>query len=204
VSKLPVVFGAANQTAVENSTAGGHIANRDVNADTYNIRTAVFSPPQSETRLARLFRKLKSEASGDAFLTEYISELQIFTRVVENESVVGVEQKLLAADRFDQVDMAVAMKEMIYGELRKKMFSKTFQTIYATLMGKIYEDFDTIIRPLIAGGADRATIDAAVNAHIVKPLVAELEQCPEYEDAPTQTVRGMIWFLTGNCHLRWN
>lgn len=187
-----------------NNTAGGHIASGDVNAPV-NIGCINYTPSvEPETALARLYRKLKNEAGTDEYLTGYIAQLEIFTRVVDSDKVIGIEGKLAPAGRGDQVDMAEAMKEMIYGELRANMFSRTFQTIYATLMGKIFEEFDTHVRPLIVNGATRSQIDVAINLMVVKPIVSELEQCPEYDQAATQTVRGMIYFLTGNCHLKWH
>jgi hypothetical protein len=96
------------------------------------------------------------------------------------------------------------MKEMVYAELRKNMFSRTFQTIYATLMGKIYEEFQTWVQPAILRGASREQIDQLVNVHVVRPVVSELETCSEYDGVATSTVRGMIYFLTGNCHLVWH
>ena len=157
-----------------------------------------------DSTLSRLYRRLKNEVDGDPKLTEYIEHLQIFTRSVENEKVIGLEGKLTAANRIDQLDMAKAMKEAIYAQLRRNMFSKTFQTIYATLMAKIHEEFQTWVRPAIARGADRAEIDQLVNIHVVKTIVAELEMCPDYDGVPITTVRGMIYFLTGNCHLSWH
>ncbi|AVO45943.1 hypothetical protein C6569_13165 [Phreatobacter cathodiphilus] len=152
----------------------------------------------------RLYRKLRDEAAHDQELTDYIDQLQIFTRSVEHETIVGLDGKFTAANRQDQLDMAKVMKEMVYAELRKNMFSKTFQTIYATLMGKIYEEFETWVKPAVAKGASREDIDLLVNVHVVKPVVSELEMCSEYDGAATSTVRGMIYFLTGNCHLIWH
>ncbi|MDB5600836.1 MAG: hypothetical protein JWN71_2880 [Xanthobacteraceae bacterium] len=195
-----------NQVAQNNNKAGGHMAAGDVNTLEIHVEGDLNLPlyHSKDTALSRLYKRLVSEAKGDEQLTEYIGQLQIFTRLVEDETVVGLDSKLLASDRVDQLDMAKAMKELVYGELRKNMFSKTFQTIYATLMGKIHEEFQTWVRPAIARGADREEIDQLVNIYVVKPIVAELEMCPDHDGAPIATVRGMIYFLTGNCHLRWH
>lgn len=185
------------------NSAGGHIAGGDVSTlsvgDVY-----VQAPTRPESSLNRLYRKLRDEAADDQELTDYIAQLQIFTRSVQDETVVGLDGKFAAASRDDQLDMAMAMKEMVYAELRTNMFSRTFQTIYATLMGKIYEEFQTWVQPAIAKGASREEIDQLVNLHVVKPVVSELEACSDYDGAATSTVRGMIYFLTGNCHLVWH
>jgi hypothetical protein len=186
------------------NAAGGHLAQRDVND--VKIEKATFLPAEIkvETQLARLFRKLKLELKTDARLTEFIEPLQIFTRIVEQETIIGLEGKLQAANRTDQLQMAMRQKEAIYGLLRKNMFSETFQTIYAILMAKIFEEFEISVRPAVVAGASRDEIDQLVKANIVSPIVGELEQCGDFEGVAITTVRGMIYFLTGNCHLVWH
>jgi hypothetical protein len=85
----------------ENNTAGGHIAARDV------IDVTVLPPSVPETILGRLFRRMKEEAKEDQTLCDYIGELEVFTRIVANEEVVGLDSKLTAAGRTDQIDMAL-------------------------------------------------------------------------------------------------
>lgn len=200
-----VPFGTTTgtQIAQTGNKAKGHIAAGNI-TDVHGNVNLNLPPLPRETALGRLYRNLREEAAGDAVLTGYIAELQIFTRVVEHENIEGLDGKFSAASRIDQLDMAKAMKEMIYGELRQNMFSRTFQTIYATLMGKIYEEFQIWARPAIESGAARAQIDLVINQKIVQPIVHELENCESFDGVATQTVRGMLYFLTGNCHLVWH
>ena len=69
----------------------------------------VQAPARPEFSLNRLYRKLRDEAAQDQELTEYIAQLQIFTRSVEDEAVIGLDGKFAAADRQDQLDMAKAI-----------------------------------------------------------------------------------------------
>lgn len=177
----------------ESNTAGGHLAGRDVN---------IHAPRAPETILGRLFRRMKEEAQDDQTLCDYILELEVFTRVVDNEEVIGLDSKLKAAGREDQVDMALAMKEMVFSQLRLNIFSATSQQIYATLMGKIFEEFETWVKPAIQNGADRQTVDELVSVKVIHPIMSEVELCGDYHGVAPQTIRGMIYFLTGNCHIR--
>jgi hypothetical protein len=179
----------------EGNQAGGNIAGRD------NI--IVEAAPRPENALARLFRRLKEEVADDQRLTEYIRELEIFTRHVDTEEVVGLEGKLKAAGRDDQLDMAMAMKEMVFSQLRDNIFSPTFQQIYATLLGKVFEEFETWVKSAIIAGKSRQEIDEIVNLKIIHPIMGEIESCGDYGGVTPQTIRGMIYFLTGNCHIRW-
>jgi hypothetical protein len=195
VSAQIVTTGNVDQS---NNTVKGHMAARDVNV------TNVEAAPQIESSLSRLYRKLKAEAGEDPKLVKYINQLEIFTRIVDDEEVIGLDGKLTNAGRLDQLNMAMAMKEQTYDQLRTMIFSKTFQTIYATLMAKIFEEFQTYVIPAIHKGAEREIIDQLVSQQVVKPIVAELEACPDYEGVAINDVRGMLYFLTGNCHLVWS
>jgi hypothetical protein len=185
------------------NTAGGHIAGKDV-IDVHGDYVNYTPAPVPESKLGQLYQRLKAEARDDAQLSDYISQLEIFTRVVKDEEVVGLDGKLNAAERIDQLDMAMAMKERIYAQLRENMFSKTFQTIYAIIMSKIWEEFTTHVRPAISAGASKQEVDMLINKHVVKPIAAELDTCAEYDGVATTDVRGMLYFLTGNCHLLWH
>lgn len=183
--------------------ARGHIGGRDV----YDVRgdfNNFEAPVQQESRLSLLYRKLKAEAQEDSNLSEYIKQLEIYTRVVENEEIIGLDGKLSAASRIDQIEMAMVMKERIYAQLRENLFSKTFQTIYAIVMGKIWEEFISYVRPAILRGASREEVDALINNHVIKPIAAELDNCADYDGVANADVRGMLYFLTGNCHILWH
>jgi hypothetical protein len=195
---------SGNGVVQTGNSASGHIAAGDVSVVNVTGTYIAPQPIDRDTALGRLYRKLRNEVAGDKELSDYIDQLKIFTRSVEHEEVIGLDGKFTAAGRDDQLDMAKAMKEMIYGQLRQNMFSRTFQTIYATLMGKIHEEFQTWVRPAIARGETRQEVDRLVNLHVVRPVVAELEMCADYDGAATSDVRGMIYFLTGNCHLMWH
>lgn len=184
--------------------AGGHLAGNDLSIVYANGPYIAPAPLAPVTSLGRLYKKLRDEVRDDPDLTDYIEDLQIFTRLVEDEEIIGLDGKLKAASRIDQINLAKRLKERTYGQLRRNIFSRTFQTIYVILMSKISEEFETWVRPAILEGVSRREIDILVNMHVVKPIVAELEQCEDYDGIANMDIRGMIYFLTGNCHLCWH
>ncbi|MER9247754.1 ABC-three component system protein [Mesorhizobium sp. M0590] len=192
-------FNSLSSARQTENNVQGNMAGRDVN------EVHIHLPPEKpKSQLSRLYSRLAAEAEGDKTLTAYISQLEIFTRQVENEKVIGLEGKLVAAGRSDDLHMAMAMKEAVFAGIRENLFSPTYQRIAATLMGKIHEAFHTEIKPLIRGSAPRSDIDQAVNLRVIGPIVAELEECPDFDEAPIPLVRGMLYFLTGNCHVSWH
>lgn len=158
----------------------------------------------SRSVFRKLFDKLENEAATDKTLTTYIRQLEIYTRRVEDEKVIGLEQKLKMAGRERQVSMAVSLKESVYADIKTNVFSWTYQLIVATLMSKIHERFETEIRPLIEAGVDKAHIDKVFSEQITIPISQELDDCPQFKEVAVDYVRGMTFFLTGNCHIRWD
>lgn len=195
--------GSGREVVQTGNRVRGSLAGRDVleiHGDYHHHDAAV----STESRLGRLYRRLKHEAKDDVQLSDYIDQLAIYTRVVEDEMIIGLDGKLNAASRLDQLEMAMAMKERVYAHIRRNLFSQTFQTIYAILMAKIWEEFTSYVRPAIARGASRDEVDALINLRVIKPIAAELEECDEYDGVASTEVRGMLYFLTGNCHLLWH
>lgn len=114
----------------------GHMGGRDVNvyAPEGDIHiTQQLPSPNSRSVFRKLFDKLENEAATDRTLTTYIRQLEIYTRRVEDEKVIGLEQKLKMAGREHQVSMAVALKESVYADIKTNVFSWTYQLIVATL-----------------------------------------------------------------------
>ncbi|MEZ2145366.1 ABC-three component system protein [Bradyrhizobium sp. DN5] len=200
-----------SSTALTTSQTGnivhGHMGGRDVNvyAPEGDLHiTQQLPSANSRSVFRKLFDKLENEAATDRTLTTYIRQLEIYTRRVEDEKVIGLEKKLKMAGRERQVSMAVALKESVYADIKTNVFSSTYQLIVATLMSKIHERFETEIRPLIEAGLDRAHIDKVFSEQITIPISQELDDCPQFKDVAVDYVRGMTFFLTGNCHIRWD
>lgn len=179
---------------------------RDVNvyANDGHVYLTPQPPSAPPNPFRKLFAKLESEAEEDKVLTSYIRQLEVYTRRVENEEVIGLEEKLRLAGRDHQLTIAKALKENVYADIKANIFSPTYQLIVATLMSKVHERFDTQIRPLIKAGTDSAHVDKVVSEQITIPISNELDECPQFEDVALDYVRGMLFFLTGNCHIRWD
>lgn len=194
----------ANQTSntVDGDMAGAHIFKNK--GDVNHIEQAVILPAAVvETPLKRLYKKLNDEVSDDQYLTDYIEDIQIFTRIVRHEKLSDLDEKLTISGRIDEIEMAKEMKEWVYRELRKNLFSQTFQQIYSILLGKVYEEFNHHVKPKVLSGAPRDEIDQIIKNYVVDPISKELDECPEFCASSPTLVRRMIYFLAGNCHIYW-
>lgn len=158
----------------------------------------------NKTRLASLFEKLNSECENNEKIIGWIDDLYRYT---VQRDVIGLEQKLLEGNRKDLIDDAIWLKEEYYKKLTKYQLYQSAQKIQAHLMASILERFRNKIYPLIISEADEVTIGAAISNEIVNPLVALIEQ-EGLEDNilgfSATDIEGMIYYLTGRCHIKWN
>lgn len=169
----------------------GLVAGRDINVTVPNVRTT----------LSTLVDKYREEASEDQTLTRFIDQLTVFLEPVEDEPA-GLERKLELGGRGDQFRRASKMKEGFYKKLSANQLSPAAQEIFAHLLGFIYMRFCGHVKPLVAEGADRRTVDAAVYTQVVEVAHAMLDDNVLSIHAPD--IEGMLYYLAANCHVGWH
>jgi len=187
-------------------TGGGDNAGGNITKVTINNKTVTIhgTPPGPFPKLVTLIRKLKAEGPEEKVLQEHIKDLQVFTRTVQNEEVVGLDAKFVAAGRVDQLEMARHLKEIVYAELTQNCFSPAFQNLYAHVLAQIWEKFEAYVVPAIKEGASRREVDELVSTKVIGPVVQQVEECGEESDLSLIMLRGMLYYLTGNCHVKWH
>lgn len=158
----------------------------------------------NKTRLASLFEKLNSEFENNDEIIGWIDDLYRYT---VQRDVIGLEQKLMQGNRVDLIDDAIWLKEEYYKKLTKFQLYQSAQKIQAHLLANILERFRHKIYPLIISEADDATVSSAISDEIIAPLISLIEQ-EGLEDNilgfSSTDIEGMIYYLTGRCHLKWN
>jgi len=157
----------------------------------------------NKSRLSSLFEKLNSEFDNKEEIVGLIDDLQRYT---VQRDVIGLEQKLLEGNRKDLIDDAIWLKEEYYKKLTKYQLYQSAQKIQAHLLASILERFRNKIYPLIISEADDITVSSAISEEIVRPLVSLIEQ-EGLEDNilgfSATDIEGMIYYLTGRCHIKW-
>jgi len=114
----------------------------------------------------------------------------------------GQETKLSAAERHDQIEFAKRLKESFFKKLTRHQTSPTAQEIYAYLLGDMLVKFNNCVWPLILDEADRSKIDKTLQDEVIAPTTQALEE--NVLELYPQDVAGMVYFLTGNCHIKWS
>ena len=136
---------------------------------------------------------------------ETIDELRYY--VTKLPGTKPVEEKL-ADGGFSQssIDEAVRLKE-IYAK-RAEMYDcyPSAQQIILLLFARIKNEFNTSIYPLIEDGISLRTIMEQLRTKIVIPIMQELDVHgvhDHYLNFTEDHIYGMIYYLTGMCHLNW-
>jgi hypothetical protein len=182
----------------EGNQVGGHQAGRDV-----NIATTIYQQPQQGSLMRTLIARYRAEVESNPEFRQIIEDLQHYLSSADEDGVkvVGLEVKLQAAGRQDETKRAARLKEMFFKKLERHYFSETAQHIYAYILGRLHQLFSVEVRPLLHAQVDRFSIDRVVLDRVLQPVFAELEDnvlLIKYDE-----LSGMLYFLTGNCHLRW-
>lgn len=187
-----------NEVSQTDNEIQGDQAGRDVNKPIYNIgRTSFGGQPQLE----RLYDKFKEEKENSQEFADIVDELLHFKSNADDE-FIGLEKKLENGDRIHYLNFAEMSKEKFSKKLLRNEHSETAQHIYAFLLAKVYSNFQMYIYPLFQHEHPDIFINQMITEYIITPLEELLGEnlLRIYDDE----INGMLYFLTGNCHIKWN
>ena len=173
----------------------GDAVNRDKITNVYNVR---------DTKLAKLFRKLKNEVDQDDRLYGICEELN---RYLTDKDTIGLEKKLKDGG-FDEdfILEAAEQKEYFSKKLYRYYEFESAQFIYVDLLALMKTNFQDYIKPLIDNNSDKSVIRIEVREKVINPII-ELLRYDSTDDTTinlnAEEVKGMIYYLTGRCHIKW-
>ena len=155
-----------------------------------------------KTKLKVLFEKLQEVFDQNSQVTEISENLKRFE--VGRDSI-GLEQKLRDGNRSHIIDDAAWLKQEYFKKLTKFQFFEPAQEIHAFLLGIVLEKFRNIIYPLIRNGGSEVEISRFISHDIVDPIVKLIQEegCDDIMGLSSVDIEGMIFFLTGLCHIKW-
>lgn len=182
---------------VRNNSAIGAQANVKENNGTINIGN-------SRSRLSATFERLEQEILNNT-RKEVIDELLLYTTKLDGTK--GLEEKLQDGG-FQKmfIQKAIIQKEMYAKRATKYECYPAAQEIILSLFARIKNEFDVRIYPLIIKGADVPSIMQEVHKQIVSPILQMIEMNGANDQSlyfNMDHIYGMIYYLTGMCHLNW-
>ena len=188
-----------NDVKIEDSNVGGNLAGRDYNDKSVSITNNYHS---RSTYLQDLYRRYEEEKISNPEFKELCEELDYLNSVIDNE-VIGLEKKLENGGREKLLDYALDVKDRFHRKLMKtSQYSLIAQDINVYLLAKVRSSFMREIYTLICQNESDEKINLLITERIIKPVQEDLGiNLFRYNE---DDIMGMIFFLTGNCHIKWN
>jgi hypothetical protein len=150
--------------------------------------------------LQDLYEKFQKEKNENQELRESFED---FDYINSDKDVIGLEEKLKNGNRENIIDYAKEVKERFHKKLLKtSQYSLAAQEINAYILFKIRRCFMEEIYTLICNNTSKEQISSFITERIINPVKAELGiNLFQYNE---EDIQGMIYFLTGNCHIKWS
>lgn len=158
----------------------------------------------SRSRLSATFERLEQEILNNT-TQEVIDELLMYTTKLDGTK--GLEEKLQDGG-FQKmfIQKAIIQKEMNAKRATKYECYPAAQEIILSLFARIKNEFDIRIYPMIITGVDIPLIMQEVHKQIVSPILQMIEMNGANDQSlyfNMDHIYGMIYYLTGMCHLNW-
>lgn len=150
-----------------------------------------------------LLERLDKEIlNGATCVDGFIDDLQMFQNRRGSSQLDGVEAKLQAAERDDQMESAQVTKELFAKLLAKMQHYPSAQKLFALFLARINDVFEHHIVPH-ASSFDRQEIDKIIEERIVQPTLKDMGLGFGHFTINHAHIRGMIYWLADRCYIRW-
>jgi hypothetical protein len=158
------------------------------------------SPLVQKNALETLIETSQKLAKQDPAYRDMIEEFQEFLTPRPGRTIIGLDNKLKEGERVDLLEDAEYLENKFSRKVSKKQLSDKEQIVYFHCLSKINSYFKSYIKPLINSKESNSKIDSEIQEKIISPLYEEILVV---HPMTMEMIRGMLYFLTGKCHLRW-
>ena len=159
--------------------------------------------PQS--RLASWFARLQEDFKNDVRLQKKMDDIMRYRTKLRH--TIGLEQKLLDGGFPKKaIDKARRQKQSYAKKATKYQYYEMANKIDNYLFAIVSDHFDREVLPLIEDEKPLREINQAVYDKVILPVMEELNTVGDSDTCLCYTlddVFGMLYYLTGNCHINW-
>ena len=114
----------------------------------------------------------------------------------------SLEEKLRDGKRSHELSRAVQSKERFAKSLHRHIAQPSSLTRYIHLLSTVATSFNRIVYPAIIAGNSSAIVNKLVQREVIEASV--VIQAGEQSEMTATTAEGALFYLTGNCHVRWD
>lgn len=152
--------------------------------------------------LEKAIDSIVKKHGNDSHLIDIFEELAEYLTANPDRKVIGLEEKLKAGNRTDLTEKAIKLKNRFDRRITKKQLSPVVQKVHLQVLTSIITAFDSKVLPLILKQEEEKVVDAAVYDNVILPAHKAIIRFNDL--ITTEDVRGMLYFLTGKCHVAWS
>lgn len=179
-------------------------------AENQTVNRYVVEQPKLSTNqaLVNLIEAYKEEIKSTQPNTtgEFIEKLNFFMSSFDNEFMT-LEQKLEAGGFSSDIAMARKLKQNYAMTLQRIKHINSAQKIHAYLLGMVWVNFSYAYEFLNKNGTDRPAntfIKSIIDTKVIAPVESLLNSADNALEIYHMDIHAMIYYLTGNCHIKWN
>lgn len=158
----------------------------------------------SNTRMASDFQRLREEILNGV-KAETIEELKQYITILDGRKTF--EEKLEDGGFKASGIQDASKKMLLYAKKSEKLDCyPSAQQIFSDLFAFIKNEFYNSVFPLIEDGRPLREVMVAIRTNIVKYLMNLLNQNGAYDEdmhLNEDHIYGMLFYLTGMCHINW-
>lgn len=175
------------------NTSGGDFAGRDLTKVEISFSTG---------NIKELYERFEQERKTNKQFNDVLEEFEAFQRQKSNETVIGLEAKLKAANKPDElIEMATELKERYAKKLTKYQLFESAQRINVYLLGYARTQFVTNVYPAIKNNCSEDKVNLLMQQYVINPM-QDLLKGDTYGFTP-EDIHGILYYLTGNCYIKW-
>ncbi|MBO0612595.1 ABC-three component system protein [Thiothrix fructosivorans] len=175
-----------------------HTGNGDNCRDKY-----IYNLPKSHpSNLLEPLRNAEVTLDNDNEMMNFVEELADYLNDFPERNVIGLENKLKQANMDSLYDEAAILKERFAKKLYRGQLSHNSQYLYAQSLALINTYFAHKIKPLLNEGAPKSIIEKELLDEVFIPVLNNITKVDITINI--DHVRGMLYFLTGKCHIKWS
>lgn len=153
------------------------------------------------THMSELIDRYKKECQSNTVFHDKVEELEAYCSPASRGDVLGLDEKLENGGYSDFREYAVKTKERFFKKLVRFQLYESAQRIYAFVLADVCTRYHNDVYPLVLEGKSQAEIHSAIQRNVVDPVQAILEE--NVLGIMADEINGALYFLTGNCHIKW-
>jgi hypothetical protein len=171
----------------------------------YVVEQPKFNAANALVNLIEAYKK-EMNSPQQSSTGEFIEKLNFFMTTFDNEFMT-LEQKLEAGGFSSDIAMARKLKQNYAMTLQKIKHINSAQKIHAYLLGMVLVNFSYAYQFLSKKKAERPEntfIKSIIDTKVITPVENLLNSADNALEIYHMDIHAMIYYLTGNCHIKWN